>query len=255
MRKSYGVRSELAESYAARSLLWLMESKETNLAVAADLNRARDVLDLLDAVGPEICIAKTHADIIEDFTPRFAQQLEALANRHNFLIFEDRKFSDIGSTVQMQYEGGKHHIARWADIINAHTVAGPGTIEGLKGIGYKRGVGLVLVAEMTSEGTLARGQYTEDSIEMAQKYADFVIGFITARKLIDNPGFINFTPGIKFEGGEDGLGQQYNTPEKAIANGSDVLIVGRGIYMSPDPIEAAKEYRKRGWEAYLKTLA
>jgi hypothetical protein len=45
---------------------------------------------LLDAVGPHICIAKTHVDIIRDFSQTFTTSLSDLAKKHNFLLFEDR---------------------------------------------------------------------------------------------------------------------------------------------------------------------
>lgn len=85
-----------------------------------------------DQIGPHICVLKTHIDIVDDFEKEKLKQLVELSHKHNFLIFEDRKFADIGNTVKSQFSQGVFQISKWADIVNAHSICGQGSIQGLK---------------------------------------------------------------------------------------------------------------------------
>ena len=167
---------------------------------------------------------------------------------------EDRKFADIGNTVSLQYSSGLYKIASWAHLTNAHTVPGEGIIAGLKQIGLPLGRGLLLLAEMSSAGSLARNEYTTETVEMARRHQDFVLGFIAMRRMSErsDEDFLVLTPGVQLVASSDALGQQYRTPWDVVyRDGCDIIIVGRGIYGQPDQIvEKAKEYRDAGWRAY-----
>jgi orotidine 5'-phosphate decarboxylase subfamily 1 len=108
---------------------------------------------------------------------------------------------------------------------------------------------------MSSAGNLATGAYTQKAVEMAGQYDDFVIGFICQRKLTDNPQFLHMTPGVQIKHGKDALGQQFNTPQHVIENGSDIIIVGRGIYAAKDPKAEAALYKNEGWQAYTRRVS
>lgn len=103
---SFGARAKLpgVHPIAAR-LLRLMEKKQTNLCLSADVTSSKELLQLAAILGPSICVLKTHIDILDDFSQEVVKELRVLADRHEFLIFEDRKFADIGNTVKHQYEG------------------------------------------------------------------------------------------------------------------------------------------------------
>jgi orotidine-5'-phosphate decarboxylase len=165
-----------------------------------------------------------------------------------------------------------HKIATWSHITNAHPVPGPSIIKGLATVGVPLGRGLLLLAEMSTAGTLARGAYTEDAVRMARDARDFVIGFIAQSRMEgvgicegtqrdETEDFLILTPGVGLDTTGDGLGQQYRTPEQVVTeSGCDIIIVGRGIYGKPGNLvvgevqRQAERYKGAGWNAYLQRL-
>jgi uridine monophosphate synthetase len=123
--------SHPATNPLAAYLLRLISIKKTNLCLSADVETSAELLALAEEVGDSICVLKTHCDIVTDWTDRTARALKEIARRKYFIIFEDRKFADIGETVQKQYTSGYHRIASWAEITNAHLLPGPAIVTAL----------------------------------------------------------------------------------------------------------------------------
>ncbi|KAI0181793.1 Orotidine 5'-phosphate decarboxylase [Hypoxylon sp. FL1284] len=359
-KATFAERANNASHPLSNYLFRLMELKKSNLCLSADVTSARELLTIADRIGPSIVVLKTHYDLITgwDYHPQTGTgaKLGALARKHGFLIFEDRKFGDIGNTVQQQYTAGTARIIDWAHIVNVNMVPGKAAVAALHDAaarwrsrvnyevrtsvsvgtptsdsseeneedrpapqptlkeppqppsgfrtehnGRKGSIvsittltqsfepvdsprfataiaegdelvyagieeppwerGLLILAQMSSEGNFMNKKYTDACVEAAREYKGFVMGFISQETLNTEPTdcFISMTPGCQLppEGDEedaavkgDGLGQQYNTPAKLVGtDGSDIIIVGRGILKAASPQVEAERYRRRAWKA------
>lgn len=232
--------------------------KRSNLILSLDVEDTKTFFDILDVVGPEICMVKTHVDIIKDFRGDFVPRLKALAARHDFLIFEDRKFADIGSTVRKQFRSGVYKIADWAEYVTVHMIAGEAILAGLFGELDKPRSGFLL-ARMSAKGNLISETYTRQVIDIGKNRKDCVSGYIGhGQNVEDIRRFRNkipqdqllLMPGVNLDSTGDGLGQQYLSVEDAIKGGADAIIVGRGIIASKNPGLEARRYREQAWKVF-----
>lgn len=262
VKLSYEKRAAKHPSGIARRLLNLMARKQTNLCASVDVKTTDELLKLVETMGPYLAMVKTHVDILDDFTYEgTVVPLVELSKKFDFMIFEDRKFADIGSTVKAQYAGGIYKIARWADITNAHSVPGSSIVSGLQEAAKETtdaDRGLIMLAELSSKGSLAVGEYTEKTVQIARDNKEFVFGFIAQNRMAedpDNEDWLILTPGVGLDETGDGLGQQYRPVDTVVRGGSDVIIVGRGLFGKDRDAKAeAQRYMKAGWDAYLNRL-
>lgn len=253
--RDFNERALMTHQPAAKTLFTIIHEKRSNLAFAADASSCAEVLRLAEAVGPYVCLLKIHVELLEDFTHDFIDKLQKLAERHRFLIYEDHKYSDIGSIVHRQYEQGFYGVVNWAHLTNAHPLPGPAVLNGLKKSGLSKQRGCFLIAEMSSSGSLLTQEYTDFALRLGELNDDFVIGFVCQSRVSFNPRLINIISGINLMRGKDNMGQQYLTPHEAVTKkGGDIIVVGRGISEADDPAESARRYRDEAYNAYQSML-
>ena len=219
----------------------IAHQKKSNLIASVDLTSAQEILNFLQKVGPFICAAKLHIDIVSDFSSEFIHQLKAISQEHNFLLIEDRKFADIGNTQLLQLSEGIYRIAEWADMVTIHLISGEPALKSIQDWDAKNKPALLPVIEMSSKGALTDESYISRCKEMMKKYPD-VIGAVCQHATLDAP-LLKCTPGVNMDSSGDGKGQQYNTPSHVIQHlRSDFLIVGRGLYQHNNPEQEAMRY-------------
>ena len=252
-RIAFEERSQLMSNRLTSRICSIISRKKSNLCVAIDFDSSEQVLRMASLLAPFICILKLHVDILTDFSvDNFVRPLEALAREQDFVIFEDRKFADIGNTVRLQYEKGVHQVCRWAELVTAHIVPGPGVVSGLQAaIQENETRGCVLIAELSCKGQLLGKNAVEACFAAANQDPDYVVGFICQNRITNDVRFLHLTPGVASAVTSDSLGQQYRTPTEAVSTGADVIIVGRSITCSPDPASEADRVRKEAFQAYM----
>ncbi len=258
----WGVRWEACDNSMVRRYMDVVCKKQTLVILAADLRTMGELSDLIEEVGPHIAALKTHVDLVDDWTASGWAALCELAKQHDLLMFEDRKFADIGQISRGQM-AGVYDIRSWANVVTAHGISGPDIVDGLCA-GWNdvaREGGVLLLAQMSSRGNLLELEGYTDAMVQAGIANSGVFGFIgngsrpaelsVLRGKVGDKKLI-WTPGVNLAVGDGEMGQRYGDPSEAVLSGSDGIIVGSGIYKSENPSEMAKAYADISWSSLLK---
>jgi len=235
-------------------------AKRSLVVLAADIGIIDDMVDMVNLVGPHISGLKTHVDMTDDFTMEDWGKVIDVAKKHDLMLFEDRKFADIGRVTETQM-AGMYDIRSWADLVTSHSVSGPDIVDGIASAwdSVQRVGGVLLLAQMSSRGNLLDGSYTDRTMEIGTS-SPHVVGYIgngsNPTEIMDlrgkaGDGKMIWTPGVNLSADEGVLGQRYGHPSDAIKAGSDAVIVGSGIHGATDPVAAAKAYADATWAALL----
>ena len=245
----------------AKTFMEVACRKKSLVCLAADKYTMAELFDLLNSVGSSIAALKTHVDLIDDWSKDEWNRFCTLAHEMDLLIFEDRKFADIGKISRRQM-GGIYNIGEWSDLVTAHLISGPDIVDGLQEAWSDAGRegGVLLLAQMSSRGNLLSPNYTSTVVEAGCVHPG-VFGFIgngsnansvrELRTMVGDEKMI-WTPGVNLATGDGEMGQRYGDPYEAVMAGSDCIIVGSGIHGASDPAAAAAAYAELSWKALLE---
>lgn len=213
----------------------------SRLAVALDVDDSVAALRLARELQPWFGVAKVGLELYSAAGPDIVGALVDVG----FDVFCDLKFHDIPTTVG---RAARVVGALGATYLNFHAQGGvPMLMAGVEGfLGGAADAGLpvpmpLAVTILTSEADAPRDVLgTRVQAALASGCAGIVCAasdIAEAKRL--GPALTTVVPGIRPLGADQHDQARTATPEKALAAGADLLVIGRAVTHAPDPAAAA----------------
>ena len=215
------------------------------IAVALDTADVAVASRWAAAVAPYVSTVKVGLELFCAEGPAAVEKVRAAADVELFL---DLKLHDIPATVA----GAARSIAPLQPrLLTVHAGGGPAMIAAAADAIPDTLIAAVTILTSLSAEDLDRLGITGTPDEAVTRLARLAVD-AGARALVCSPrevalvraavgaGVVLVTPGVRPAGADVNDQARVATPEQALADGADLLVVGRPITGAPDPAEAAR---------------
>jgi len=218
------------------------------IIVALDYSSENSALHLLSLLDPTFCRVKIGKELFTRYGPDLVRKVTHLG----FEVFLDLKFHDIPNTVAGAISAAAD-LGVW--MVNVHAAGGRSMLAAArKVITEKMPIKLVAVTVLTSlspldlQETGVMGLPEQQVLRLAGMAADCGLdGVVCSANEIEllrlnlPTKFLLVTPGIRPLGDNPGDQKRIETPARALAKGSDYLVIGRPITQASDPSQKLQE--------------
>jgi orotidine-5'-phosphate decarboxylase len=214
------------------------------VAIALDTGDLAVATRWVEAVAPHVSTAKVGLTLFCAEGPAAVEKVRATADLD---IFLDLKLHDIPATVR----GAARSIAAVSPTyLTVHASGGPAMIEAAAAELPDTRIAAVTILTSLGAGDLDRLGLAGPPADAVHRLARLAVS-AGARALVCSPqevalvraavgpDIVLITPGVRPAGGDTQDQVRVATPEQALADGADLLVVGRPITGANDPAAAA----------------
>lgn len=216
--KSIEYRNKLTNNNLLKMLYSIMLKKQTNLLFKCSLKNIKEIVKMVDIVGPYICILEISSLNITNFNTNYATALKKLASNHNFLIFNNINLSIFNKNMI------------WANITSINPINSINIIKDLRN-NFNNIDETSLILDKTTQ--------IRDSISIVSANKDVIIGTYSSNKLNDD-SILYFN-------------DQLITPQidvnKLIMSNCDIYSID-GVSISKNLTDFIKTFKKKIWSFY-----
>lgn len=218
---------------------------DKKIIIALDFNNIEEVLTFVDTVSSNECRLKVGKELFTAYGPQIIKEL----HKKGFEVFLDLKFHDIPNTVYKAIKVAAN-LGVW--MVNVHASGGREMMEkarqAVEESTHKPLLIAVTILTSLSQEAVAEIGYSKHLTEQALHLAklsyecnlDGVVCSAHEASLIKSNtsnSFLTITPGIRLLDSKTDDQTRIMTPQNAIANGADYLVIGRPITQAKNPSE------------------